>query len=86
MQNEGLSLKVAFNSIYQTSSNSVTPDAVDRPRSARRSLSFKKAQDPGASQVEWSAKDDLIFVGTRRPASSKYRQLKVRIYLSIMFI
>lgn len=85
-----MSLKVAFSSIYRTSSNSVTPDAMDKPRSARRSLSFKsrKPQDSslGASQVQWSIKDDQICLGTRRLGSAKHRYLQVNQLLSTVYI
>ena len=82
LKNEGLSLKVTFNSICQTSSNSLTPDITERPRSARRSLSFKsikKSQDLSltASQPEWNCKDDLKSLGTKRLGSAKHTHLQV---------
>ena len=85
MQNEGLSLKVAFNSICQTSTNSLTPDIIERPRSARRILSFKsikKSQDLSltVSQPDWNGKDDLKSLGTKRLGSAKHRQLQVGLY------
>ena len=69
IENEGVSLRVTFSSIYQTSSTSLTSD-MDRPRSGQRNLmlSTKKPEDLSASPADWST-------GSRsRPISGSAKQ------------